>query len=133
MENILEILSQHTKQNAPWSWEKDTLEDIFNKLEVEHDIRPDFEDYGNHINYNATWLTPEATERYKGSAYIFTSPYVRLITNDKEIIERCERSINNYKVTQEYKQARKQYLEHKAEQERVYRESMEKSFKKNRA
>lgn len=129
---MLEILSQHTKQNAIWVWENDTLEDIYHKLEIEHDIRPDFEDYGNHINYNPKWIHSEAEEKYKGSVMIFTSPYVRLITDNKEIIERCEKAVNDYKKTDEYKQAKKEFLELEAEKERDRKERIERLNDKSR-
>ena len=119
---MLEILSQHTNPNAIWIWGNDTLEDIYYKLEIEHDIRPDFEEYGNHINYNPKWIHSEAAEKYKGCVMIFTSPYVRLITDDKKIIERCEKAVNEYKKTEEYKRARVEYLEIEAEKERERRE-----------
>ena len=128
---MLKILSQHDKTGY-WVWETDRLEDIYKKLEVEHDIRPDLEAYGNHIDYNPKWLKPEVTEKYKGCVMIFTSPNVRLITDEKEVIQRCEKAINNYKETDEYKQKRFEYLELKAEQERVYKESLQKSFNKNK-
>jgi hypothetical protein len=127
---MLEILSQHTKPNACWSWEADTIEDIYNKLEVEHDIRPDFEDYGNHINYSPKWLKQGVEEKYKGCVMIFTSPYVRLITDEKEVIERCEVAINAYKDTEEYKQNRVEYLEMEAEKKRVYREYVRRLMQK---
>lgn len=129
---MIEILSQHTKQNAIWIWENDTLEDIYYKLEEEHDIRPDFEDYGNHIDYNPKWLIPEAAEKYKGCVMIFTSPYVRLITSEKEIIERCEKSVNNYKSTEEYKKKRLEYLAFEAEKEREQKERLKWLNNKNK-
>ena len=128
---MLEILSQHTKQNAVWLWENDTLDDIYKKLEEEHEIRPDFEDYGNHINHNPKWLKPEVEEKYKGCVCIFTSPYVRLITDEKEVIDRCGKAINSYKDTEEYKKSRLEYLEHEAEKERIYQEYIRKLMQKN--
>lgn len=119
---MLEILSKHTLPNAVWVWENDTIKDIYNKLEVEHDIRPDFEEYGNHINHNPKWINAEAEEKYKGCAMIFTSPYVRLITDDKEIIKRCENAVDDYKRTEEYRIARKEYLELETEKERERKE-----------
>lgn len=119
---MLEILSQHTKPNAIWIWEKDTIEDIYNKLEIERDIRPDFEVYGNHINHNPKWINTEAEAKYKGCVMIFTSPYVRLITDDHEVIKRCENAVNDYKMTEEYKQSRKEYLELEAKKEREKKE-----------
>ena len=123
---MLDILSEHTKQNAPWSWENDALEDIYKKLEIEHDIRPGFEEYGGHIDYNPKWLKPEAEEKYKGCVYIFTSPYVRLITDEKEIIVRCEKAINDYKATKEYKKIRSEHLKIEAERERIRKELIQK-------
>lgn len=119
---MLKILSQHTKPKAIWIWENDTLEDIYYKLEVEHDIRPDFEEYGNHINYNPKWINAEAEEKYKGCVVIFTSPYIRLITDDNRIIERCENAVNVFKKTEEYKRSRTEYLELEAEKERERKE-----------
>lgn len=129
---MLEILSQHTKQNAIWIWENDTLEDIYYKLEEEHDIRPDFEDYGNHINYNPKWLIPEAAEKYTGCVMIFTSPYVRLITDDKQIIERCQKAVEDYKRTEEYKQVKKEYKELEAEKERERKERIKRLNNRNK-
>jgi hypothetical protein len=128
---MLEILSVHDTTGY-WIFKPDTIEDIYRKLEVEHDTRPDFEDYGNHINHNPKWLNPEAEEKYKGCTMIFSSPYVRLITDDKEIISRCEKAINGYKETDQYKQARRKYLELKAEQEKAYKESINRLMKQGK-
>lgn len=121
---MLKIFSKHTKPNAIWVWEDDTLDDIFHKLEVEHEVRPDLEDYGNHINYTPKWTNPEVAEKYKGCVMIFSSPYVRLITDEKKLIERCAQAINEYKKTEEYQEQRKNYLKNEEEKERIHREMM---------
>ena len=63
---------------------------------------------------------------------IFTSPYVRLITDEREIIERCEKAINDYKSKEEYRQKRLEYLELEAEKERARKEYIKKLNNKNK-
>lgn len=101
---MLEIISNGSK----WYGEKpDTIEDLIQVLNTEI-LDPSFEDYGNFINLNPTWLKKDFAEKYKGCVKIFgnfmtVSHVFNIITDQSEIIQKLTEAINKNKGTEEYK------------------------------
>lgn len=64
---MLEIISNGSK----WSGQNtDSIEELLNVLD-RYSLDPSFEDYGNFVNNNPTWVKAEAKEMYKGCTKFF--------------------------------------------------------------
>jgi hypothetical protein len=119
---MLEILSNGSK----WFGElPDTLETLLDALS-KYPLDPVFEDYGDFVNLNPEWLSPEVTEKYKGCALIAgnfmeISHVFRFVTDDIDLIEKFSNAINRNKQTTEYKQHKQYYEERKLKQEKARR------------
>ena len=108
---MLEIISNGSK----WNGEKPDSIDILIEVLKDYALDPMFEECGDFVNHNPTWLNPEAKEKYKNCTEIFgnfltLSHVFNIITDDKNIIDKLAKCIQDNKSTGEYIRAKKEYF-----------------------
>lgn len=113
-ETITEIKSNGSKSYGQLP---DTIEDLLNVLESET-LDPTFEDFGNFIHEYKPIRVTENNKYLLGCTsfsgnFRYYSHVFRVITNDKEIIEKLTTAIQKNQQTEEYKQAKIEYLAEK--------------------
>lgn len=128
---MLKIISNGRDKNKP-DWVTNSKGTIGDLIEVlgKYTLDPIFEEYGNFINYNPVWTKKDLKEKYNNCVvisgnFLTYSHVFYIITDNKELINKLKKIIDNNKNTQNYINAKKKMIEQ--EKQRTY---LRKKFEK---
>lgn len=127
MNKIIEIISNGSKW---YGQQPDSIETLLQVIETET-LDPRFEDYGNFINEYKPMKVTDNNQHLVGCTTIFGnfqkySHVFRIITNDEKTIDKLTQAIRKNQQTEEYVQARIEYLAEKKLDEYAKKKFMDK-------